>query len=1023
MKNIKRGLALFLSVLMLVSSNSIAYAAETLSGNQVFEDAQETLSANEIGKENVILEEIEIEGKEAATVTAENLTFTYELVKKRDENNELVYDEEGNVVKVAKILSCNGSVSKLVIPSEIEGHTVEIIGSDAFSEGVFSEVIMPDTILTIEHEAFNKCGSLENIVFSKSLMKMGEYAFGNCNSLEKVTIPASLVNGGKYAYTGPAGTNDYKWGAFHSCLNLKTIEFEEGTTLIASNLFANCTSLESITIPDTVKEIAPYAFFNCDNLTNVVFSAKENLTLINSYAFEDCDKLQTIEIPDSVKRINNYAFSDCDSLKEVQLSKVEELGGGAFYNCDSLEAIKIPKSLTKTPTAVDIGVVNGKFIFSECDNLKTVTFEEGITEIADGLFFKCKSLESIEIPDTVTKIGASAFEDCTFLNEIKIPSALQEIETKAFYGCAGITEMNFPDSVTKLGNSVFAECTALKSVDLANVQTIGAQVFYNCDSLESIEIPKSLKMVNSSLDQTYKIFGECDNLKTVTFEEGTTIVAQGLFNYCSSLESIVLPDTVTSIKAKAFSYCTNLKSIQIPKSVTTIANTAFNGIEKLTIYGFAGTVAEELANTDTTKYTFVDLTVPATSVILSSSSLILNVGEKVQLGMTITPENYTDDILWTSSNEDVVTVDGEGNITAVGKGTAAITVAVGELEPVSCEVTVIQPVTKIVLNKTSLILKTTKTTQLTATVSPTNANNRAVVWSSSNNNVATVNSSGLVTAKSAGTAVITATAADGSGVKAICQVNVQTVLVGENYTVSNLKYKITNANTNGTGTVTVTGGTKKTITSLKIGSTVKIKGVSFKITAIGDSAFKGYTKLKKVTMGSNVTTIGNKAFYGCTALTSVSGCTKVTSIGSSSFYNCKKLTKIGSKSGRITLPAVNTIGSSAFKKCVAIKYVNLSSKNLTSIGSSAFYGCTALKTVVISSTKLTTIGSKCFYKCKSLSALTIKSSKLTKSKVGSSAFKGIKSTCTFKVPKSKFSSYKSIFKAKGASSKLVVKKY
>ena len=89
---------------------------------------------------------------------------------------------------------------------------------------------------------------------------------------------------------------------------------------------------------------------------------------------------------------------------------------------------------------------------------------------------------------------------------------------------------------------------------------------------------------------------------------------------------------------------------------------------------------------------------------------------------------------------------------------------------------------------------------------------------------------------------------------------------GASYTISNMKYKVTNAKVNGTGTVTLTGSTKSKSGlkgTLKIGDTVKIGGKSFKITAVGDKAFKGYTKLMMVTIGKNVTTIGKEAFYYC----------------------------------------------------------------------------------------------------------------------------------------------------------------
>lgn len=259
----------------------------------------------------------------------------------------------------------------------------------------------------------------------------------------------------------------------------------------------------------------------------------------------------------------------------------------------------------------------------------------------------------------------------------------------------------------------------------------------------------------------------------------------------------------------------------------------------------------------------------------------------------------------------------------------------------------------------------------------------------------------------------------------------------------NVTYKVTNAaSENPTVAYAKPGSTS---TSVSIPSTITINDMKYSVTSIDANAFKGNKKVTKVTVNksitsigssafygctnlktvsgcSGVTSIGTNAFYGCTKLTAVSGCSKVTSVGNKAFYKCAKLTKIGSASGTVTLSKVKTIGSSAFYGCAALKKVNLTSTVLTSIGSSAFQGCTALTSFTEKSAKLTTIGSKAFYGDKKLAAITLKSTKLTKSKVGSSALKGIKSTCKFKVPSSKIKTYKSIFTAKGAGSKITVTK-
>lgn len=141
------------------------------------------------------------------------------------------------------------------------------------------------------------------------------------------------------------------------------------------------------------------------------------------------------------------------------------------------------------------------------------------------------------------------------------------------------------------------------------------------------------------------------------------------------------------------------------------------------------------------------------------------------------------------------------------------------------------------------------------------------------------------------------------------------------YTVGNYKYKVTNA-TSGKGTVTLTKAVKKAKT-VNIGSTVNIGGVSFKITAIGDKAFKGNTKMTTLKIGKNVTTIGANAFYGCTKLKTATIDSGVKKIGKKAFYNCKAMTKLTISSKKLTK---KNIGSGAFTKMGAKNYKKLTVK-------------------------------------------------------------------------------------------------
>jgi uncharacterized protein YjdB len=165
--------------------------------------------------------------------------------------------------------------------------------------------------------------------------------------------------------------------------------------------------------------------------------------------------------------------------------------------------------------------------------------------------------------------------------------------------------------------------------------------------------------------------------------------------------------------------------------------------------------------------------VQVTSISLNKTTDTLVAGTTDTLSATISPSNATNSNLrWTSSNRRVAQVQ-NGVVTAVGTGTSIIIVTDGRYAA-SCTVTVTSPVvsvTSVSLNKTTDSIVVGNTDQLIATVSPTNATNSTVTWTTSDSTVATVASDGTVTAIGAGTVTITATTADG-GYTASCTVTV-----------------------------------------------------------------------------------------------------------------------------------------------------------------------------------------------------------------------------------------------------------
>ena len=148
----------------------------------------------------------------------------------------------------------------------------------------------------------------------------------------------------------------------------------------------------------------------------------------------------------------------------------------------------------------------------------------------------------------------------------------------------------------------------------------------------------------------------------------------------------------------------------------------------------------------------------------------LLIGTKEQLTATVSPDNATDKtIVWTSSDSNIATVDENGNVTAVAIGSATITASCGNVKA-ECKVTVLAiEVEAISLSKTEMSIFIGRASQLTATVSPDNATDKTIVWTSSNSDVATVDEKGNVTGIAIGSAIITASCGE---VKAECKVSV-----------------------------------------------------------------------------------------------------------------------------------------------------------------------------------------------------------------------------------------------------------
>ena len=162
------------------------------------------------------------------------------------------------------------------------------------------------------------------------------------------------------------------------------------------------------------------------------------------------------------------------------------------------------------------------------------------------------------------------------------------------------------------------------------------------------------------------------------------------------------------------------------------------------------------------------LGISAQAAGLNKTKASVNVKKTVALKVS----GATGTVKWSSSNKKVATVSAKGVVKGKKKGTAVITAKAGK-SAWKCKVTVKQPVTKVILNKTTSYVYAGGISHLKATCKPPNANNKKVTWKSSNPKIAKVSAKGVITGVRPGTVTITATAKDGSKKKAKCKVTVE----------------------------------------------------------------------------------------------------------------------------------------------------------------------------------------------------------------------------------------------------------
>lgn len=500
----------------------------------------------------------------------------------------------------AEITKYNGNQENVVIPSELGGKPVRVLGthsfewkpsrpteekrvkirsvsipdtvvtihSNAFFNNTLTEVVLPDSVKYVYHDAFSS-NNIEHITFGKNITELS-CAFDFNSRLTEFTIPDSLLS--VTAEVIPRTTQ-----VLHIGNNVSNADFLRGSFRTVNQL----TALKEFTVDESNPYLSAVdgVLYSKDGKTllrypkaktETVFTVPDGVERIAQDAFEGNLYLRQLNIADSVSEIDRHAFNGTENAKPCQQLGEVHFGNNQINQLD--------------------------YTFENMSTLHSVTFGENayIHEML-GTFLDT-AVKSIEIPcvDTVTQLfSAGQLQSVTFREGIR------RIGHDAFRE-SKITKLQLPKSLVYIDDDAFHNCFQLEEVDLGGAVVLGQLAFAFDNKLTKVD----LTGVRYETAEWKGTFRGCLNLREISFDtpgKGNTVAKEYLYGNTVVSEVLINGD-ITAIEEKAFANCENLKTAVISDKVEHIAEDAFSGCNQLTIVASENSVAIRYAMTHQIRY-------------------------------------------------------------------------------------------------------------------------------------------------------------------------------------------------------------------------------------------------------------------------------------------------------------------------------------------------------------------------------------------------------------------------------------
>ena len=632
----RKKLSLFLSIIMITSSVSVAYAEESeVSTFNISKDAltsQSSIEHVDNAHNEIVESESAIQTYASTSDNFANVTLTtangtkYTLVVntayKYLKSDTEVYAEGAQITNIAQ--DSKNTVFDLAIPSSVtvngKQYPIISIGEAAFDNANITSLTVPDSVYEIQERAFINCSNLKTVKLNGPADSpkytfeawektnygaiptiIGDSVFENCahlvtvdiigydkikNSLFKNDISLKTAN----IYTSGYGVNTSTGGA---TTTLRTVT-------IGDSLCYGCKSLESFEIKDTVTTVGSQTFVGCLELKTLkigkdfrsgltyedfIIPAKNNINEQLQALKSGSTREENIILVNEDTEYYNTACSKLQKIDVVSENKSFVSDNGILYTSNYQDLVYIPQDVNVSNLVIPTSTKSiSEYAAYKNNNLKELVFNNAVNLTAGQFAFYKSNLEKIHFKNKFkANLNQGIFMNCTKLNSITVDyNHTGTMGNYAFMNCDRLTDLNII-GFSSLGMYAFAFCDSLTTLKVGEgISTYGEHVFAYNYQLLTANLQNSGKNVTETGGKfnTY-VFAEDYNLKSVILPESLLGISSYTFDNCRSLESVQTFRLLQSIASNAFRNTEKLSSIKGIRYLAAIDKSAFNNCPSL----------------------------------------------------------------------------------------------------------------------------------------------------------------------------------------------------------------------------------------------------------------------------------------------------------------------------------------------------------------------------------------------------------------------------------------------------------